>query len=581
MNTISRLQILMALFLAACDFHGPWEYYPEEREVYTGIYTYGYIIADVGARVCFSKVYELDETSAEGFAFYKEAKVTVSGRFDGELGKGEEQTISLTPDSEKPGCFSMSSYAYSVNGNIKSIKYQGIEGESYKLEATFKWDSAGHDVQSTYKAVATIPKAVKIKGMNVPKQDGSYEWVESTTNRYEIDFLDYPMDMEFVKVALDYDNSVRGVLSILNYSSGNGESKNTTINKMFEGVTNEDDAGYNGIAMHDPLENQLNLGYAINSTIGGIKNLDTLYLTNMMLPLGKVSVDLYSTDDAYIDYTEKVKQSVSDSRVTPQSNIENGMGVWTGMAKTRLYLTVNYSEGSWVSMTHIAIRHCVNEKGDNTDGWDSKGCRLYLDVYCSGREPSSDLVSSNESAYAYYGGKHYYRDDEEVCYPSLVKAAMMQAKVEWDIDSWSEYLPDTISAEKRANAYADGLKRYCVASNFTNNKIANCSNLQARCLDSLSKNECNSYMWQWCADRDWNYHEFPQCGKAMVNRYAVEKMKSTIWEKEVKKWCEDPCNEEYAVCKDLGYKRKDDKVCIVSVNYAAHDVSGGVVSAVR
>ena len=29
---------LCALFmLVACDFHGPWEYYPEKRDVYTGI----------------------------------------------------------------------------------------------------------------------------------------------------------------------------------------------------------------------------------------------------------------------------------------------------------------------------------------------------------------------------------------------------------------------------------------------------------------------------------------------------------------------------------------------------------------
>ena len=573
----SLVWILSSVILAACDFHGPWEYYPDEREVYTGIYTYGYIVADERPEVCFSKVYELEETSAEHFAFYKSANVTLSGRFGGEIGKGEERTVSLTPYTNNPGCFyspnsgyfvsdsgvgAYYSVGYSFSG-MQKFAFTGIEGETYTLEATFKWDSAGHDVQSTYRATATIPKAVKIKGFNIPKQDGSFEWVEYYNGKtIEMDFLEYPMDMEFVRVALDYDHSVRGVLSIMNYSSKNGESKNTTINKMFEGVTNEDDKGYRGIAMHDALETQLNLGYAANYTIGGIKNLDTLHLTNMMLPLGEFSVDMYATDDAYIDYVDKVKQSVSDSRVIPVSNIENGMGVFSGMARTRVYMDVHYSEGSWVSLGHIADRHCLNEEGDNSDSWDSKGCRLYLDIYCSGDGPSSDLARDNKNAYRYYSRGRYLEIDE-ACYPSDVKAAMMQANEDgWEIEKWSVYLPDTISAEQKSKAYADGLKRYCVASNFVNNKLANCNSLKAECLDSPEKTNCKEYLWQWCADRDWDYNEYPQCGPAMVSRYLVENIKSSIWEKEVKKWCEDSCNEEYALCEELGYKHENGKVCI-------------------
>ena len=67
MNTISKVfgALAFALLLAACDFHGPWEYYPEERDVYTGIYTYGYILSEGSPDVCFSKVYELDEVSTK------------------------------------------------------------------------------------------------------------------------------------------------------------------------------------------------------------------------------------------------------------------------------------------------------------------------------------------------------------------------------------------------------------------------------------------------------------------------------------------------------------------------------------
>ena len=574
------LLCILAMLLVACDFHGPWEYYPEEREVYTGIYTYGFIVANERPEVCFSKVYELDETTAENFAFYKNAKVTMKGRFGGEFGKGEERTISLTPYTNNPGCFYSPNFGYLVSdsgvgsyysvsysfGGVQKIAFTGIEGETYTLEATFEWDSAGHNVESTYKAKATIPSPVKVKGFNIPKQDGSFEWVEYNDGKVvEMDFLEYPMDMEFVRAALDYDHSARGVLSIMNYGSKNGEGTNTTVNKMFEGFTSEDEDGYRGIAMHDPLETQQNLGYAANYIVGGIKNLDTLHLTNMMLPIGEFSIDLYSTDEHYIDYVNKVKQSVSDSRVVPESNIENGMGVFTGMARTRVYMKVNSEK--WVSMKRIANRHCKNEDGDNSKGWDSKGCRLYLDAYCAGRGPSSDLESANENAYSYYDGSNSNYRDEEVCYPSFVKAAMMQANEDgWEVKKWSKYLPDTITAEKKAKAYADGLKRYCVASNFKNNDIANCTNLKTMCNDSLSKNECNSYLWLWCSDRNWNYKKYPQCGPAMVSRYVVDDLKSTIWEKEVKKWCEDPCNEEYAVCKDLGFKHEGDKECLRSID---------------
>ena len=574
----SLVWILSSFILTACDFHGPWEYYPEERDIYTGIYTYGYIVAGERPEVCFSKVYELDETTAENFAFYKNAKVTMKGRFGGEFGKGEEETIQLTASSSTPNCFYPSSYLM-VSKCIPAAgyvtcgpNYAGIEGETYTLEATFEWDSAGYNVESTYKAKATIPNPVKVRGFNIPKQDGSFEWVEyNDGDVVEMDFLEYPMDMEFVRAALDYDHSARGVLSIMNYGSKNGEATNTTVNKMFEGFTSEDEDGYRGIAMHDPLETQQNLGYAANYIVGGIKNLDTLHLTNMMLPIGEFSIDLYSTDEHYIDYVNKVKQSVSDSRVVPESNIENGMGVFTGMAHTRVYMKVN-SE-NWVNMERIANRHCKNEEGDNSKGWDSKGCRLYLDAYCAGDGPSSDLESANDYAYTRYGGSNlYYRKDNETCYPSLVKAAMMQANEEhWGVEKWSEYLPDSISAEKKSMAYADGLKRYCVASNFKDNDFAKCSNLKSRCLDSLTKNDCNSYLWLWCSDRNWNYKKYPQCGPAMVSRYVVDDLKSTIWEKEVKKWCEDPCNEEYAVCKDLGYKHEGTKVCVEPITY----VTGG------
>ena len=230
MNTISRLLCAFAVALqVACDFHGPWEYYPEERDVYTGIYTYGYILDGGESRICFSKVYELDETSAEGFAFYDSAYVTVSGKFRDGNGNEIDTVVEIGAEMpENPNCFS--------RPQAKG-EYRGIVGETYTMEAFFKWDSAGQTVKSTYSAKATIPPPVKVKGLNVPKQDGSYEWVDyKEGDTISVKFLEFPLDMETVKCALDYDKSIKGVISILQYGMENEESMNTTVNKMLSGL---------------------------------------------------------------------------------------------------------------------------------------------------------------------------------------------------------------------------------------------------------------------------------------------------------------------------------------------------------
>ena len=515
---------LLLLSFAACgDFHGPWEYYPEEREVYTGIYTYGYVMADEEPEICFSKVYELDESSAENFAFYDSARVTVQGKFSKVSGE-TDAVVELSPYDEKPNCF-------------HSAEYRGIVGQSYSMEAYFVWDSSGHKAKSTYKAVATVPSPVKIKGLSVPQQNGSYKWMpyDEKNPKFSIKFLEFPMDMEFVKCALDYDKSVRGVLAVLNYDMENSESQNTTLNNMFKGMMKADSTGYRGIALHDPLEKSQNLGFTAYQKVGSYNALDTAYLTNMMLPLGEVTVDLYSTDAAYIDYIDKVKGSVEDSRVVPESNIENGMGVFSGMSKAVVSL---YVKGDGVDMEHIAWSNCDKKEGDNSDSWDSRGCRLYQDVACAGIPVKSidarGLLEENKNAYTYYEYSSYEKTSE-TCYASHVKAAMML-----DTVSWSVFLPDTINAEAKSEAYADGLKRYCVASNFKSNKIADCAKLKKECLESSERNNCKEYLWNWCADRGWDIGEngYEQCRSALVSRYHLEEVKSSIIQREVREICD-------------------------------------------
>ena len=540
MRSILALLVVSCLCLLGCDFHGPWEYYPEERDVYTGIYTYGYILADGETRICFSKVYELDETSAEDFAFYDSAYVTVTGRFD-----SESTTVELMPIADNPNCFARN-----------EMDYYGLTGETYTMDAVFKWDSAGQTARSKFHAQATVPAPVKVKGLSVPQQDGSFEWVEyDEDDTVHVKFLEFPMDMETVKCALDYDKSIKGVISILQYGMTNEESMNTTINMMVSGLVEPDSEGYTGIAMHDPLEHEANLGYTTKQSIGGIQALDTLFLPNLMMPLGPVTVVFYTTDENYIDYESKVKGSVSDSRVVPESNIENGMGVFSGMARSTFAFYVDGDSG--VSMEHIAMSNCDATSEGKNKSWASRGCRLYQDVYCSGM-PIEDvdfygLRTANEQAAASY--ERYDYRTEKTCYPSLVKAAMSNKK-----EKWSAYLPDTINAQDKSDAYADGLKRYCVANNFKSNSIADCSELKELCLETPEKNNCKEYLWNWCADRGWKGLEVEnnECFIGLVSRYYLEEQKSEILKREVQEICDWG---RFPICDNWCKEKKGHMVC--------------------
>jgi hypothetical protein len=200
-------------------------------------------------------------------------------------------------------------------------------------------------------------------------------------------------------------------------------------------------------------------------------------------------------------------------------------------------------------MEHIAFRNCDETSGDNSDSWDSRGCRLYQDVYCSGMTPAEmeshgyGLVEANYAAHLYYKYDEYR--SEKTCYPSLVKAAMMN-----DEDKWSVYLPDTISDEDKSDAYADGLKRYCIASGFKSNSIADCSELKEQCLESPERNKCKEYLWNWCADRGWPNRiaiDDSTCSSALVSRYYLEEQNSPILKREVDALCD---YYKFPICKN-------------------------------
>ena len=509
-NALTRLSSLISFaslvlfpLLAACDFQGPWSYYPEETEVYQGIYTFGYIVNGESPYVCFSKVYGLTESSAENFAFYDSAYVTVSGKFA--AGESEER---LYP-SDSPNCFKAADHS------------EGVPGESYTLKARFDWDSAGHKVTTEMKAVAKIPTKIHAKGVVPPTPKGNGKFTKNDYQYLSFNFLEYPYDVSTYKIPMEYDESVRGIQMTMVYDNvEGGESMNTTMMHMLSAFTDPDTAGYMGFSTKRPGENTATMGFTTRMMFGGTNTLDTMEYPGMTAPIGRSTIYFYATDQAYVDYQNTVLDAIEDSRVVPKSNVENGMGVFGGMLIDSLKLEIHAED--YITYDYMKAANCENYQEDDEDKpWDTKYCRLYQDRYCV------DTTNCNDGDCVDFEVREH-----PACYPSLVKLAMTL-----DTNRWSFFLPDTLPKEKKDEAYADGLKRYCVASNFKSNKIADCKKMHEDCQVNLEKTNCKEYLWTWCADRSWDIHEYPQCGTALVSRYYLEEQNSPILRREVDAWC--------------------------------------------
>ncbi|HHX15141.1 MAG TPA: hypothetical protein GX724_03145, partial [Fibrobacter sp.] len=85
----------------------------------------------------------------------------------------------------------------------------------------------------------------------------------------------------------------------------------------------------------------------------------------------------------------------------------------------------------------------------------------------------------------------------------------------------------------------DGLKRYCLASNFKNTSLANCDEYKKLSQIDKENNKVKELLWQWCADRRWDYKTYPQCGTAIVSRYRLQNQKSNILKRVVDSWCSE------------------------------------------
>ncbi|MCQ2105004.1 MAG: hypothetical protein MJZ26_04340 [Fibrobacter sp.] len=541
------LYLFFAFLLAACDFQGPWSYYPEETEVYQGIYTFGYIVADESPYVCFSKVYGLTESSAENFAFYDSAYVTVSGLFGGAVASeiGEENSnsgdslIVLKAMDGKPNCFVYDRRCYWMGDRIFCSREAkvGIPGESYTLNAVFKWDSAGSKVTTEMKSVAKIPTKIHAKGVVPPSEKNDAKFVENKYDRLSFEFLGYPNDMLTYKIPMEYDETVRGIQMVMEYDSANGgESMNTTMMNMLSAFTEPDSMGYAYMSMKRPEEKTASMGFTTRMMFAGMNTLDTMEYPGMTMPIGKSVIRFYATDQAYSDYQNTVLDAIEDPRVVPKSNVENGMGVFAGMLKDSLLMEVTTDE--FVPFEYMGRENCFREGGmGEHEAFETKWCRLNKKDVCvatAGGWSNLRLTSVHPRCVAAYVGLLIWYEPEVEQWQNEIDR-LAKFNDEW----WGEASNREKVVKNKEAINAEALLNYCMEYNFENNSVASCDALREQCQESLEKTACKDSLWQWCSDHDWNIEEYKQCGTALVSRYYLEKLESPILKRVVDLWCEE------------------------------------------
>lgn len=540
------LFLLLAFLFTACDFQGPWSYYPEETEVYQGIYTFGYIVADESPYVCFSKVYGLTESSAENFAFYDSVYVTVSGLFGGAVASeiGEENSnsgdslIVLKAMDGKPNCFVYDRRCYWRGDRIFCSREAkvGIPGESYTLKALFKWDSAGHKVTTEMKAVAKIPTKIHAKGVIPPSVKNDADFVENNYKRLSFEFLGFPNDVLTYKIPMEYDETVRGIQMTMEYDRANGgESMNTTMMNMLSAFTEPDSMGYAYFSTKRPEEKTASMGFTTRMMFAGRNTLDTMEYPGMTMPIGKSVIRFYATDQAYSDYRNTVLDAIEDPRVVPKSNVENGMGVFAGMLKDSLLMEVTTDD--FVPFEYMGRENCFREGGmGEHEPFETKWCRLNKKELCMVDYGWSNLHLSNihpRCVAAYVARLIWYEPEIELWQEEIDRLAKR------DNDWWGEASKREKVVKNKDEINDEALLTYCMEYNFENNSVASCDALRKECLEFLEKTDCKDSLWQWCSDRDWNIVEYAQCGTALVSRYYLEEMESPILKRVVDLWCEE------------------------------------------
>lgn len=579
-------KVLLVFILGLSCIQGPWEYLPEDEQIFRGLTVNGYIIS--GRRVtevCIERLYDLDEASTRAFPFYDSAYVTITGN-----GGNGRETIELSPRSDCPMCFE------------GPAEFTGQMGESYDFRAEVHWDSTGTDVVTIITGEARIPaewktdKIAKANKAAVLSTEGSDISSDPVVKAL---FGDLPSDV-LSALSLLYLPEIAPIAedtaAIMTWFSENGMRVQATIDSLLN-----DDSQLAPFADGDTL---LYLGGRLNSTfdifsvdysddVAGMLvtfsyDSNTIVATNdwsdmiaVFTPLtpamfyypgtelrvqflprfgeyGSESLDLYDripipqfylrsgkntfyfygTDSCYSQFVRTYIQQHSSSNVRPVHSVRGAQGYFVGMAvdSFTIYCKIPPDILSYTSFEARAD-HC------NNNDWDSRDCRCFEPDYCQ-------AVMFNDMQYGFdHPGIIREPEERSNCLAEAIAYYLSEGKplsfvedslltdgttIEYDFreeDGSTTRKSRVFTDEELDSSRSEGLLRYCIRSDFSD---PICFDLKAECREGDTPS--SETLYTWCEDNGW---QGAPCEWAIA-LYCREKddLPKALCEKG-NKWCEN------------------------------------------
>ena len=521
------LGVLPMLILGGCIIQGPWEYVPKDSSVYKGIWTTGYVIANEPVRdVCFERFRELGEVWTTAFPFYQEADIKIKGKFsDG------SNSLKLIPRKDSPNCF---------KGDPNK---RPLRGNSYFLDASIKWDSAGSLIETKFNATANIPEFFEMKdsatapanAINPPPLIPSPDSAITTTPLPNDFFSNYPPNIQDTLRKL-YGDTLRALLSdstalqqflideapkinqlvadltAKEYKKyGEGDSvyyltgPTNTLSHFYSSdfsmdvatvlITQKYDSNYSTLPtsfdnfipgertaadfFNPGFQRRLHVFTNLEKNEGSFL-LDSIGIVNSWFVTGRNGLYFYGMEKAYDDYIATTVSGEQDSRIEPDYNINGAAGIFAGGIKDSFIVYIKPPPGARTVSRDSALIAVCRKKGFSS----RMECRKIYDSYC--REINYDYVGCALSA--------------------VSRALEIKAPADTfltNIDDNSINLPMLVSEAR---------KRMCVRKNFPDSLVF-CKSSRTACINETRSGSCKSFWFTHCMDNNWK----PQsCAPATV-----------------------------------------------------------------
>jgi hypothetical protein len=533
---------LASLMLLSSCLQGPWDYVPEDPDLYKGIWVYGHVIADQPVRkVCFEKLRSLKESYTTAFAFYESANVEITGAFsDG------SSSINLSPINNSPNCF---------NGPADVFP---IRDQDYNLDATLIWDSLGQRVNSRFRGTAQIPAFFKLDSATAPSQaflggtqltpeviaallaefgteaqnalldpESAAEFLQENQDKIvsviekfktpyqsgdSVYYMTGPYNFTSHYFLTRQSADVGGVL-MTNVFDSTGYRPETVFDDLFGlGV---DSSGYFEVGNNHRLQ------YLQALQIGNFNLLDSVPFPNISFLSGENTIYLYASDSAYSDYVQTTIQENDNAKVKKVYNIEGGKGIFTGLIVDSIKVYVlTTSDTKTYPLGRAKVLTCKGESRfaeEKKPIWfDENFCRNYYWQYCS------DVN---------------YQDKD--CYPASINNALDSGWV-WNsiIDTLDALTGKSFKNDTLSSARNVGEMHYCIRNDFPTD-MNSCDAFSNECLVGNQNNTCRIQLWNFCMDRNWDINNHPQCGTALVSYYRESNIISPEFKRVTEQWCRD------------------------------------------